>query len=71
MSKADALDAILCEKIVPLVATEKDKILAVPEQDFSFKLDELFGFENIPLTKQAISVYGLKKIITGGDELDV
>lgn len=61
MNKAEALDAILCEKIIPLVATEKDKILAVPEQDFSFKLDELFGFENIPLTKQAISVYGLKK----------
>ncbi len=64
MTKVQALDAVLSEKIIPLIATEKDKILDAHEADFAFKLDELFGFENIPFSKQALSVYGLKKITT-------
>ncbi len=61
MDRKQALDAVLSEKIIPLVATEREKILGEHDADFSFKLDELFGFENIPLTKQAIANYGLKK----------
>lgn len=61
MLKEEALDTILATKIIPLAATQKDKILEAHEADFSFKLDELFGFENIPQTKQAILAYGLKK----------
>ena len=61
MLKEQALDTILATKIIPLAATQKDKILEAHEADFSFKLDELFGFENIPQTKQALSYYGLKK----------
>lgn len=64
MTKLQALDAILAEKIIPLIATEREKILDAHEADFAFKLDELFGFENIPFSKQALSVYGLKKITT-------
>lgn len=61
MDRRQALDAVLSEKIIPLVSTEKEKILALQETDLAFKLDELFGFENIPLTKKAIAEYGLKK----------
>lgn len=64
MTKVQALDAVLSEKIIPLIATEREKILDAHEADFAFKLDELFGFENIPFSKQALSVYGLKKITT-------
>jgi len=60
MDKMRATDTILATKIIPLVATQKDKIMQAQE-DFSFKLDELFGFENIPETKTALTSYGLKK----------
>ena len=61
MTRMQALEMVLSEKIIPLVATEKEKILSEHDADFSFKLDELFGFENIPVTKQELVEYGLKK----------
>ncbi len=61
MDKKQALDAVLSEKIIPLVATEREKILAVQNKDLGIELDELFGFENIPFTKQALVDFDLKK----------
>lgn len=61
MDRRQALDAVLSEKIIPIAATEREKILAVEEKDFETLLDELFGFENIPITKKVVDEYGLRK----------
>lgn len=61
MDKMSATDTMLATKIIPLVATQKDKIFEAHDQDFSLKLDELFGRENIPCTMAAVANYGLKK----------
>ena len=61
MDRVQALDAVLSEKIIPLIAYDKEKILAIEDTDLTFKFDELFGIENIPFTKKAIVEYGLKK----------
>jgi len=60
-SKAETLDAVLANRIIPYIATEKESVLGAIESDFSLHLDELFGYENIPITKNAIAEYGLKK----------
>ena len=59
-SKAEALDALLANRVIPFISTQKETVLDQQESDFSLHLDEIFGFENIPLTKSAISEYGLK-----------
>lgn len=59
-TKAETVDAVLANKIIPYIATEKESVLSALESDFSLHLDELFGYENIPLAKSAIKEYGLK-----------
>ena len=59
-TKTQTVDAVLANRIIPYIATEKESVLGALESDFSLHLDELFGYENIPLTKVAIKEYGLQ-----------
>ncbi len=60
LDNLQALDTVLCEKVLPLVSVYKEKILNA-EVDFEAKIENLFGLSNIPLTQKAIETYGLKK----------
>ena len=59
--RTTALDAVLANRIIPYISIEKEAVITEQQSDFSLHLDEIFGLENIPLTKSAIAEYGLKR----------
>lgn len=60
-NKEQTLDIVLANKIIPYATTKRHELLNSKESDFALTLDEIFGMENIPITKNAIAEYGLKK----------
>ena len=59
-TQQEALDTMLTMRVLPLIATERDKIIDQEGGDFQLFLDELIGLENIPMTKNALAELGLK-----------
>jgi hypothetical protein len=59
-TQQESLDVTLTMRVLPLIATARDKIIDQEGGDFQLFLDELIGLENIPMTKNALAEFGLK-----------
>ena len=60
-SQEEAMDAVLAMKILPWLASKKSVLVSETVGDFALAIDEIFGNQDIPQTKNALIRFGLKK----------